>query len=163
MKIQLKRKQAWAIITLTIFSLNSYGADPIVGLFVTKKDLGGARSALCVEALPDGRYDVSVFTAYCPSKGCMNTRFGDMWGQTKSVGNQIHIVEKENCELSITFKKNRARIKQNIESCSDMNGHPYLQANGTYQFIRSEVRNEDCSPVGPDICDPKDLSHKICP
>ena len=67
-----------------IWCLNSHGASPSVGLFVTKQGPGKSRAQLCVKAMSDGRYNVAVFTAYCPSKECMDAQFDDMWGKAKS-------------------------------------------------------------------------------
>lgn len=159
--------QNWRTKVLTavgfgLWTFSSYGSSPSVGLFVTKADVGGARNSLCVKAMPDGRYDVDVFTAYCPSKECTNTRFGEMSGQARNEGSRIHLVEKRHCELVIKFNKNSARIEQDIKSC-DGSDTSYLKAAGLYQLIRSDVREQDCGPTGPNVCDPGDTTHKMCP
>lgn len=160
--------QNWRTKVLTavgfgVLSFSSYGSSPTVGLFVAKADAGGARNSLCVKVMPDKRYEVSVFTEYCPTKECGSRRSDHMEGQVRNEGSRIHLVEKKHCELVINFKKNSAHIEQDTESCSNIDDHPYLFAKGFYKLIRSEVREEDCGETGPDVCDPSDTSHKTCP
>lgn len=129
-------------------------ASPIAGLFVTKADLGGARKFLCIASMPDGRHDITVDTAYCPSEECMNARLDGAWSQQRIDGNLIHIVVHEGCELTITFKKEGAYIKEGESgTCHQTSIHPYLYAEGYYKFIRSKLKDGDCSPSGGDFGD----------
>lgn len=129
-------------------------ASSIAGLFVTRADLGGARKFLCIAPMPDGRYDITVSAAYCPSKECMNARLDGAWSQQRIDGNFAHIVVHEGCELAITFKKEGAYIKEGERStCHQTSIHPYLYAEGYYKFVRSELKDGDCSPSGGDLGD----------
>ena len=119
-------------------------AEPhFVGYFEAKPDFGGAVNRICIKQLPDSYLDVAIATSYCPSKECMNARIDGLWFQSKLNTKSINY-SSPSCKLKVQFTKSGAKITHSA-NCRDED-HPYLYANGSYKYIKSEFNQDRCGP-----------------
>lgn len=138
-------RKSCALAFSTLWLSSAVQASPqTFGYFEGEVGLGGAKNRLCVSRITGGRLDVTLSTAYCPSKECLNARIDGYSFQSQLKHAEASYEDRSRCKISIQFSESGARVSQSDECRNDE--HPYLYAAGFYNFVRPDLQQDDCGP-----------------
>jgi hypothetical protein len=130
------------VALVSSFPLAATGQNSFGGFYKTEPGYGGAWKRMCITNLSSNRVEVFISAGYCPSLECMNYRPDNITFQGTLRGKEIRYLSNGGCKFVVQFTSRGAKVTQSASCRND--DHPYLYANGLYNFIEAGVGEDNC-------------------
>lgn len=114
---------------------NAQAELDIQGGWQTREGKSQERDTMTVRSLGQGNYEVEVRTVYCPSKECMNARFGGFAFQSPLSSNQL-FYSADGCTVLIRFAPDRATVQ--LKGCHEEHQYPYGYPRGPFRKFTND-------------------------
>jgi hypothetical protein len=119
-------------------------AAGISGYYASASARGPTWRELCITPAQRGSVDIVLYTAYCPSDDCGNSRIDSESFRGSRRGPTIYYA-KPGCTITIVVEGRRAQVKQQGDACGD---DRRLVASGQYEQRSTTVPQGACTPQG---------------
>ena len=131
------------LVIAFLVSASSWAADAS-GYYASASSQGPTWRELCITQGGKGLFEVTAYTAYCPSDECLNVRIDTLEFQAKLQRDGLHYASP-GCAVDIFFEGERAEVRQKGSSCGE---DRRLLAAGQYERRAREVPQGACTAQG---------------